>query len=228
MRGEINLSIRYVIADSGGRYIMKNAANQYVPVYDVEFAEKYDTLTKAKNILNSCVNRSMRKLFSVKEIEIRDDSAECTKKHEQGSETPSISVKITYRPKQDQLRRLAAQEVGEEDFSFSKNNILNALGNVESVRERKAALQEQHSVIEKEIIDIEHYIELSEGVNAYQGWLAYMTLRKRLKLRRQVKDELMVLSDVEDVMNGLRKTVSKLNGLGGRKYEPRILTELFT
>ena len=203
----MSLSIRYVLVDSIGRYIMKNAANQYVPVYDLEFAEKFDSLAKAKNVLNSCVNRSMRKLFSTKEIEIDDSIA---------------------ASRQTELRRLAAQEVGEEDLSFSKTNILSAIGSVESVRERKLALQEKHSTIEKEITDIEHYIELSDGLNAYQGWLAYMTLRKRLKLRRQVKDEISVLSDVEDVMSGLKKTIARINGLNGRKYEPRVLTELFT
>ena len=220
------MSICYVIADSSGRYIMKNAANQYVPVYDLDCAEKYDSPAKAKNVLNSCINRNMRKLFSVKETEI--DEKETVTRQTKTEQTPDISVKITYRPKQDQLRRLAAQEVGEEDLSFSKTNILSALGNIESVRERKLALQEQHSVIEKEIMDIEHYIELSDGLNAYQGWLAYMTLRKRLKIRRQVKDEITVLSDVEDVMSGLKKAISKINGLNGRRYEPRVLTELFT
>lgn len=222
----MSLSIRYVLVDSSGRYIMKNAANQYVPVYDLEFAEKFDSLSKAKNVLNSCVNRSMRKLFSTKEIEI-DDSIAASRQIE-ADKTPDISLKISYRPKQDQLRRLAAQEVGEEDLSFSKTNILSAIGSVESVRERKLALQEKHSTIEKEITDIEHYIELSDGLNAYQGWLAYMTLRKRLKLRRQVKDEISVLSDVEDVMSGLKKTIARINGLNERKYEPRVLTELFT
>lgn len=221
------MSIRYIISDSSGRYIMKNAAGQFVPVYDIAFADKYDSITKAKNILNSSVSKSMRKLFSVKDIEWEDapsvtSSAPCVQ------ETSSSSLKITYRPKQDQLLRLASENIAEEDLTFSKDNISIAIGSVESMRKRKETLQEQHSQIEKEILDIEHYIELSDNMNAYQGWLAYTMLRKRLKRRRQLKDELLVLSDVEDVMNGLRKSMSRIDSLSNRKYEPRILKELFT
>lgn len=132
------------------------------------------------------------------------------------------------KAKQTAMRKLASQDVAEEDLTFSREKILNAIGDMEAVHKRKLALQDEHSKIEKEIVDIEHYIELCDNLNAYQGYLAYMMLRKRLQLRRCVKDEILVLSDIEDVMNGLRRTVSKMDGLGGRSYEPRVLTELFT
>ena len=126
------------------------------------------------------------------------------------------------------MKELASECVPGDSLSISEKKILDAIDSMESVRERKASLQERHSTVEKEIIDIEHYIELSNNLNAYQGWLAYMMLRKRLKLRRQIKDEIMVLSEVDTIMNGLKKTVSQFNGLSNRKYEPRVLTDLFT
>lgn len=216
------MSVRYVIRDASGRYIMKNAANQYVPVHDLDFADKYDSSVKAKNVLNSCINRNLRKMMTVEEIELPN-------KPSVSIAQPVISVKpSSYKPKQKKMQELACECVPEEDLSISEKKIMDAIGNMESVRSRKEELQDRHSTVEKEIIDIEHYIELSDSLNAYQGWLAYMMLRKRLKLRRQIKDEIMVLSEVDNIMNGLKKTVSQFNGLSNRKYEPRVLTDLFT
>lgn len=216
------MSVRYVIRDASGRYIMKNAANQYVPVRDLDSADKYDSAAKAKNVLNSCINRNLRKRMAVEEIELPDQlPVSCA--------PPAIPVKLSsYKPKQKKMQELAGECIQEEDLSLSEKKIMDAIGNMESVRLRKEELQDRHSTVEKEIIDIEHYIELSDGLNAYQGWLAYMMLRKRLKLRRQIKDEIMVLSEVDNIMSGLKKTVSQFNGLANRKYEPRVLTDLFT
>ena len=213
------MTIKYVIRDLSGRYIMKNAANQYVPVRDFAFADKYDSLTKAKNILNSCINRNLRNRMSVEEVEIEEDG-------EEGIGSSKANSFIC--TKQTRMKELASECVPGDNLSISEKKILDAIDSMESVRERKASLQERHSTVEKEIIDIEHYIELSNNLNAYQGWLAYMMLRKRLKLRRQIKDEIMVLSEVDNIMNGLKKTVSQFNGLSNRKYEPRVLTDLFT
>ena len=219
-----DIVIRYVIADSDGRFIMKNAANQYIPVPDIELAERFDSMAKAKNILNSCINRNIRKRMSVMEIE-EPDRKECVKPD---SNNPAPPCKHHCKAKQSAMRKLASQDIAEENLTFSREKILNAIGDMEAIHKRKLALQDEHSKIEKEIVDIEHYIELCDNLNAYQGYLAYMMLRKRLQLRRHVKDEILVLSDIEDVMSGLRRTVSKMNSLDGRSYEPRVLTELFT
>lgn len=82
-------------------------------------------------------------------------------------------------------------------------------------------------MIDCEISDIEHYTEFSEGLNVYQGWLAYKLLKKRLEERRIIKDELNMLNNAEETIGCLEKAVKQIDGMNNRQYSPRVLRELF-
>ena len=85
------------------------------------------------------------------------------------------------------------------------------------------------SNIDKEITDIEHYIEFF-CLDAAKGYKAYRMLRERLTKRRHIKDE---MNCADYIINGSASefsdgTVAKrLNALDKRQYEPRVLSELF-
>lgn len=217
--------LKYVITDGSGNYMMKNVVGQYVPISSVNDCDKYDSRTKASNVLRSCINRNLRNRYTVEEIEIEEP---------QETEQPEIVISdneeypLRYRPRQDEMKNLINQDSTEVDIDALRSNIKDTIHTMEEIRQRKDKLKKQHSQVEKEICDIEHYIELSDGMNAYQGWLAYMMLKKKLQSRRKLKDEIMVLSNIDDIMHGLKTTVSQIDGLKTRKYEPRVLNELFT
>lgn len=212
------MKVSYVLTNGNGLYIMKNAAGQYIPIESDQDCEHFDSRLKAENVRKSSIRQKLRETFKVKEI--IDYSAP--------DQSNEIDIRIKYRPKQEQMKSLVSKPEEEVEIPQLRDSVICTLMAIENIQQRKEELKEKHSQVEKEIVDIEHYIELSENLNAYQGWLAYMMLRKRLKTRRKIKDEIQVLSDVDDVVNGLRKTVSQIDSLKNKKYAPRALKELFT
>ena len=85
------------------------------------------------------------------------------------------------------------------------------------------------SEVDKEISDINHYIEFGK-FNAYQGWLAFNMLRHRLRKRRKIKNELLVIQQLGDskitssMLQAIKKSIAEMDN---RKYIPRVLNELF-
>lgn len=84
-------------------------------------------------------------------------------------------------------------------------------------------------MIDKEICDILHYIEFC-NLNAAQGYKAYKMLKERRIKRRSIKNELQVVDIIlgkkisETATDEIEKAIS---GMDKRKYEPRVMTELF-
>ena len=97
------------------------------------------------------------------------------------------------------------------------------------MEERKNKLSGDLSNIDKEITDIQHYIEFG-NFNAYQGWLAFSMLRHRLKKRRKIKNEFQILSQIGEckinsaMVNDIQAAIHKINN---KSYTPRVLPELF-
>lgn len=86
------------------------------------------------------------------------------------------------------------------------------------------------SDVDSEISDINHYIELEPAANAYQGWLLYTALRERLKRRRAIKDEMLVIGYIGDTRlndSDLYNMQCRIESLNDRKYTARRLTGLF-
>lgn len=86
-----------------------------------------------------------------------------------------------------------------------------------------------HSV-ELEINDIQHFIELTDGLNAAEGYKAYRLLRQRLQYRRQIKDEMMkmdyMMNDSLFEINA-GKLADQINRMAKRRYCLRVHHELF-
>ena len=94
---------------------------------------------------------------------------------------------------------------------------------------RKEELKIELSTVDKELSDIYHYIEL-RNLNAAQGYKIYKMIRDRRIKRRAIKNELAVLSIIlgkkisDTTMDEIRKNIE---GMDNRKYEPRVLSQLF-
>ncbi|RKJ72183.1 hypothetical protein D7X33_21735 [Butyricicoccus sp. 1XD8-22] len=112
------------------------------------------------------------------------------------------------------------------------NEYLNAVPN------RIQKLKDEVQRYNDEVLDIQHYIELSGRKNASAGYKLYAELQEVLQKRREVKDELDYLETIEKRMkntfkhnNGLYQIVEgiqhKSEVMQTRSYNPRIRTDLF-
>lgn len=94
---------------------------------------------------------------------------------------------------------------------------------------RKKQIEEKLDHIEKEIVDIRHYIEF-RSLNACDGYNAYKMLRQRLIARRECKNELRIMEvltagvfTAKDIAN-IENIVDSFDTV---VYKPRVLTSLF-
>lgn len=90
-------------------------------------------------------------------------------------------------------------------------------------------LQSQHSRVDREISDIQHYIEFV-NLDAAGGYKAYKLLHDKLVQRRQIKNEhakasLMLSSTPTSFSSGA--VGKKILNVDHQEYTPRVLNELF-
>ena len=201
------LLAQYVITD-GSRWIMKNHAGKYVPTSCEALADIYNN-KQADSILKNSLSKALKSCFHLQKI---DKPPELVKqitqeKVNENTETPSNSENIQYWvDKVSDLNGLASEAL------HRKDNLLSQL-----------------SKIDRELSDINHYIEFV-NLNAAQGYKAYKMIKDRRIIRRSIKNELDVLNIIlgkkisETATDEIQKAIS---GMDKRTYEPRVLSELF-
>ena len=110
---------------------------------------------------------------------------------------------------------------------LSKLSTLNGL--VDDAHNRKIELAQQLSNVDKDLVDMDHYMEFS-NCNAYQGYIAYKTCREMLRKRRSIKNEMAVLDIILDkefgevIVDVAKKQIACMDK---RKYQPRHMVELY-
>lgn len=201
--------IVYVLSDGAGRYIRKdNGTGKYVSVKGEKYALQFQSADNALKILYNSVPKTIRDNFGVEEIQIED-------------------VKIT--KDMSVVKSIINKNIIDDEIASWLSKVDAFVGLAESVETRIEELVELLSTTDKEICDIQHFIEFGK-LNAYQGWLATSMLQNRLRQRRKFKDELAALNLIKSCkiesksIESLHKAV---DGLGERKYSPRVLSELF-
>lgn len=220
--------IEYALTDGHGSYIRHDIfSGKFVPVRNLSLADKWEQRAKAQNILKNGLCKKDKKRFHIIEIDDGKGITENTKKEvavsEMNSESGEQDLHIEkVKELSDNLKEDCQMDKWKSGIEYMKDFVLDA-------EARKEELSKEMSDIDKEITDIQHYIELN-NLNAYQGFLAYKMLQGRLRKRRKIKNELHVLSQLGackvdsamliDVQNAIKE-------LDSRTYTPRILSELF-
>ena len=93
---------------------------------------------------------------------------------------------------------------------------------------RHTSLVDEQSRYDRQITDVEHYIEFNAGkLNAAEGYKAYKLLQEVLVRRRKVKDELQIMNMVIDRVSIPEDLDEKISEMESRKYEPREFKYLF-
>lgn len=202
--------IYYILANGNGYYIRKDEySKKFVPVKNKAFAEKWYQRSKAVNILKNALPKAIRGSYKV--VEICLEEKKCNE-----SNSSQSKCLLEECSSDDQLDKWSS---GIQDMA---EFILDA-------EKRKEDLNHALSNIDREITDINHYIEFGK-FNAYQGWKAFDMLQNRLRKRRKIKDEMCVLQQLGDCKISSSMLINIRNAIrdmSDRQYTPRALPELF-
>lgn len=196
-------------------YVIKNHKNVYIrlnkngtPVTCAEHEKTLFEQSKAKNILDSLPKTLRRlnfKVEAVPDIIIKDENIQAEKKQIQ-----NVDYLIS-----DNLQQWI------EKFGICDDILKEA-------QKRKDELNRELSNIDKQFSNLVHEIELEGKIDLYGGWQERNKIKENREKRRNIKDELLVISNVlrMDFRNLDRERIDKvIAGLANRKFTYRIVEE---
>lgn len=197
-------------------YVIKNHKNVFIRLNEngkavtcTEFDKTLFELSKAKNVLN-CLPKTLKKLnFKVEAVPDIGIPKSITKENEK-----KVIQQKDYIPSENVTRWI-------EKFGICDNILTEA-------KERKDELCVMLSNCDKEISNELHKIELESNKNACAGYLEYVKVKNILKKRRDIKDELMIISNVirMDFRCLNHENIKKaVDGLANRKFTLRVVEE---
>lgn len=205
----------YVITDGNKNYIRRDIDGKYVAARSRALADEFLEKWKAEKVLKNNLTPKKRKLYRVVE---EDTGFTVVKKPEQDqAEKPKEERKPEQLLLSPQIEELRKKIEGVKKF-------------IDDAENRRSELSDLLSNTDKEITDIQHYIEFSD-INGEDIASTYNMLKTRLKNRRQIKNELSVLRQLAECkmdasMFGDLLTV--ISDLDNKTYVPRVLTSLFS
>lgn len=191
-------------------YVIKNHKNVYIrlnsngrPVTCVEHDKTLFEFSKAKNIVDSLPKSLKRLRFKVEaipEIIVRQEKKVIEK------ENYLVSANITEWI---------------EKFGICDDILKEA-------QKRKEELYRELTNIDRQFSNLVHQIELEGKVDLYGGWLERNKIKENREKRRDIKDELIIISNVlkMDFRSIDRNEINKaVEGLANRKFTYRIVEE---
>lgn len=198
---------QYVITD-GSRWIMRDRNNKYIPTSNEALADVFGN-KEANSVYQNNLPKVLKSVFHIQKIDT----------------PPKLVKQITHAEVQENTETVSIAE----NIQYWVDKISGLNGLASEALHRKEELTNQLSQVDKELSDINHYIEFV-NLNAAQGYKAYKMIKERRIKRRSIKNELEVLSIIlgkkisDSVTDEIQKAVS---GMDGRRYEPRVMNELF-
>lgn len=184
-------------------YVIKNNNKVYIRINNGKIetcSENYKSIfseSKAKNILSSLPKTLKRYNFHVEAV-------------------PDIPPKT-----KENKTYVVPEEVSRWINKFGTCGEILA-----EAKARSDILIAQINSCDEQLIDIAHEAELESDLNMYKGYLIYVRLRDNQRMRRKLKDELLIISDVLDDVSPSKLHKSRIqkavNGLLHRKYKYRI------
>lgn len=203
----------YVIADAKKTiFVCKDSFGAYSITTDKNKAVVWDTRAAADTVFKSNIS----KLIKSKGVEVKSVTLQLARSEAK----PEIKKCVIPEPQK------TSSEDGASKYIVSILSDAVAKLNCHHIK-----LTDELSKYDRQVTDIEHYIEFNIGkLNARDGWKAYKLLQDALVRRRKVKDELQILQVVKDKMaipEDIENIDARIAELESRKYEPRELKYLF-
>ena len=204
----------YVITDGNKNYIRRDIDGKYVAARSRALADEFLEKWKAEKVLKNNLTPKKRKLYRV----VEED----------------VGFTVVKKPEQDQVEKPKEERKPEQlllspQIEELRKKIEGVKKFIDDAENRRSELSDLLSNTDKEITDIQHYIEFSD-INGEDIASTYNMLKTRLKNRRQIKNELSVLRQLAECkmdasMFGDLLTV--ISDLDNKTYVPRVLTSLF-
>lgn len=205
----------YIITN-GVNYIKMTADNRPTTTGNVKDARLFDDQVKAQNYCVCLPNTLKRFGFYVSEVETTTPPPPPPKRFENPIAYDTIQPAAELNEKALDIDYIVSEVKRFEDF-------------VEFMRSQTDPIRRQFAYAEAQIFDIEHAAELS-NLNVCQGFRVYKALHEARLLRRQCKDALDLISQIESVIGGgmITKNVSKhVDKMESRTFTPRAIPNLF-
>lgn len=196
----------YIITD-GSRFIYRNHSGKYVPTPSEVMADIFSR-KQAEGIYNNSLPKALKSVFYVQKYD-----------------KPPSGVKQVTQSDMDNTEKVMVSD----NIQKWLDRVSDLNGLAKDALHRKEELVKQLNDVDKELLDIVHYIEFC-NLNAAQGYKAYKMVKDRRIKRRTIKNELTVLEIIlgnnisESISDEIRKLVERLDR---RLYEPKVLKELF-
>lgn len=203
----------YVIADAKSTiFVCKDTSGSYSLTTDKAKAIIWDTRPAADTVFKS----NLSKLIKSKGVAVK-----------------AVALQMVCAEPKEQPKKVevvAATDVKPE-IGTSKYIVSVLSDAVAKLNCRHLELSDELSKYDRQVTDVEHYIEFNLGkLNARDGWKAYKLLQDVLVARRKVKDELQILQVVKDKMalpDDIENIHTRVQELESRRYEPREFKYLF-
>jgi len=204
----------YIITDGKGRYMKKDYQNHYAITSSEALADKLPR-NIADKVFKNYIPKTLRKDFHLELYETesqKEDKKKCG------------------------IKLVKQEDINGETKSIDKPHIKRWVDKVQSLNgladeatTRRDELNRRLKQLDLITPDVAHYVENSKP-NAAQMCKFFKMWQKKLRERREIKDELMILDFILDnqIKNTLEDDLNKVvSGMDNRKYEPRVWTELF-
>jgi hypothetical protein len=203
----------YVIADTQSSiFVCKDKSGSYSLTTDRAKAIVWENKPSADAVFKS----NLSKLIKSKGVLVK-----------------SVAMQMVDVVPKEEPKQVVKEVVSEQkpEFGSSKYIVSVLSETIAKLNCRHLELSDELSKFDRQITDIEHYIEFNAGkFNACEGYKAYKLLQDVLVKRRKVKDELQILQVVKDKMafpDDIENIQERVKELEERKYEPRELKYLF-
>lgn len=200
----------YAITDENkSLWVRQDANGAYSLTTDHNRALIFDTKVSAETVFKS----NLSKLIKSKGVSVR-----------------SVSLQIGGGKKKECAKQVVKEAVVDTQSDVgSAKYIVSVLSEaMAKLNCRHTSLVDEQSKYDRQLTDVEHYIEFNAGkLNACDGYKAYKLLQDVLVQRRKVKDELQIMNMVIDRVSIPDDLDEKISELASRKYEPREFKYLF-
>lgn len=204
----------YLLTDRNGTYIRKDiSSGKYVTIKSQACAERFESMVKAKRVLESHVPHKIRKGFTIEVI------------HE--GEAGSPEKDITKADRIADTKEINDIYVPNFDYTMDalEEDLDRIISYIKNSRKRNSELSVCMSQVDSKINDMAHAIEFGT-YNACQGWKQFASLQSTYRIRRKIKDGMTLTKCATEmpssVLESLEMMKSTIETMKSRKYTTRV------
>lgn len=216
----------YYILDMSGNYYMVGSKNELMPAQDKDMASVFS----GKEAVERVGTGKKAKFYKIVNVddetsEVDPSAIEITRT----SEEVSLASVGEIVPMLEDYKQIYEFDIEVVDWV---GYVKYSLFLLEAAKERKVELSKQQGIVEREILDLEHLVELYI-LDEKESLKAIAMIKDARKRRRYIKNEIARIDAFREELGNsaqetrLKKCLKVMDGLEKQKYHPRELDEIF-